>query len=446
MSRLLAAFVLLASWAAADTNVVLVVVDDAGYVDFGFTGCEDWRTPHIDRLASEGVVCTQGYVSASVCSPSRAGMLTGRYQQRFGHEFNLAQGMGLPLSERTIADRLGAHGYVCGVVGKWHLGSQAGYHPLDRGFDEFFGVLSGARSYWALDESAARTRRLMVGRTLIDEPDELYLTTRLGREAAAFIDRHADQPFFLYLPFTAVHTPMHAREVDLEAFDGIDERRRTLAAMTVALDDAVGHVLDALDRHGLADDTLVIFINDNGGATNNASDNGAYRGMKGSKFEGGVRVPFVLRWPARLEPGQFDAPVISLDLAPTALAAVGAEMPAEMDGVDLAPFITGEIEGAPHQRLYWRRGVAAAIRDGDWKLIRVETNPVMLFDLARDPGERTNVAADHPEVVADLLAALSAWEGDLAEPLWTEGERWRLNQIRKHRETIRTRDQERELP
>ena len=314
-------------------NVVLILTDDAGYADFGFTGCTDFKTPNIDRIAEEGVTCTNGYVTASVCCPSRAGLMTGRYQQRFGHEVNLLAGtkayqtLGLPRSEPTLADRMRSEGYATGALGKWHLGVSEGFHPLDRGFDEYYGCLSGSRSYWAYDQIPKHNRGLMRNREIIaPEPaDDYYFTDALTDEAVDFIHRHADEPFLLYVSYTAVHTPMHATEEMLDRHQDVKpERRRKLAAMTSSLDDGVGRILDAIDEDGLDEETIVIFVNDNGGATNNASSNGIYRGMKGSKWEGGIRIPYAVRWPGTLPAGStFDHPVSTLDIVPTAVAAAG---------------------------------------------------------------------------------------------------------------------------
>lgn len=449
--------VAMASVAAAQErpSVVILLVDDAGYADFGFTGCEDWDTPAIDKIAAEGVVCEAGYVSASVCSPSRAGLLTGMYQQRLGHEFNLASGpgYGLPTHAATIADAMRAEGYATGAFGKWHLGAAPRFQPLERGFDEFYGYLAGSRGYFPLGESAGRQQTAMRGREAEADPDDGYVTDTLAREAAAFIERHAEEPYFVYVAFTAVHTPMHAREEDLAAVAHIEpESRRTLAAMTLALDRAVGQIMAAVESTGKSENTLVFFLNDNGGATNNASDNGVWRGMKGSKFEGGVRVPFVVRWPVGLEPGRLATPVSSLDILPTAVAASGGRAGQHVDGVDLLPVLRGagetevEADAGAERRLFWRRGVAAAVREGRWKLVRVKSLDVQLYDLDADPGERDNLAEAEPETVERLMAALQAWEAELAEPLWTEGERWERNQIRKHSPAVRTREQERGAP
>lgn len=450
--------------AAPRPNVLVIISDDAGYADIGLGAGGLIPTPGIDRIAQEGARFSCGYVTASVCSPSRAGLLTGQYQQRFGHEFNLAaddeaRGLGLPSSAVTIAERLKPLGYTTAAFGKWHLGTAPGLQPMDQGFDVFLGLLEGSRSYAAIPGDAARGG-LRDGRTRIEEPADLSLTDWLGARAADYLveraaarDAGETAPFFAYLAYTAPHTPMQAGADDLRWAEGVvpegaSERRITYVAMTHALDRSIGTVLDALDQTGLAQTTLVIFLNDNGGATDNGSDNGPFRGMKGSKWEGGIRVPFAARWPGEFEPGQtFDDPVSSLDIAATVLAAAGGDVAAAgLDGVDLRALLDGDGADRPGGTLFWRRGIAAAARRGPWKLIRVADEPALLFDLSTDPGETMDVAGKHPDLVADLASGLVAWESGLAAPAWSEGEKWERNQRLKHRLHVIGRDAERALP
>jgi arylsulfatase A-like enzyme len=435
---------------AAETrpNILLIVADDLGYNDVGFQGCRDIPTPNLDRLAASGVRCTNGYVSYPVCSPSRAGFLTGRYQQRFGHEFNpkwdpASTTHGLPLTQTTIADALRGADYTTGMVGKWHQGAHPQFHPNRRGFDEFFGFLGGGHRYFPdthIDvEVGAGKKGAPVDaehaspmmRNGVEEPEQGELTTRLGNEATAYVSRHAKdaKPWFLYLAFNAPHTPLQAREDMLKRFAAIkDERRRTYAAMVATEDEAVGKVLAALESSGQRDRTLIFFFSDNGGPMTkrnaNASMNTPLRGQKGDIWEGGIRVPFVVSWPGKLPAGRtYEHPVISLDALPTALAAAGAKRDPKrpaLDGVDLVPFLSGKNSAAPHARLLWRMdgGEAFAVREGNWKWLRTYSNPPELYDLAKDIGESRNLAKEKPEIAARLAAVAANWSRELAAPVW----------------------------
>ena len=441
--------------AAAAPNFVVLLFDDTGYADLGLTGGDLVPTPAIDSVARDGVTFTDAYVTASVCSPSRAGLITGRYQQRYGHEFNLGggheqRGLGLPSDATTIAEIARDAGYRTGLMGKWHLGAAPGLRPTDQGFDEFRGLYGGSRSYWR-EPDPKPNHALRHGTAPEPEADGLYLTRWIGERASEFIAESGDEPYLLIVSYTAPHTPMHAEEADLRAVSdlGVGEPRRTYAAMVRAMDRSVSRVLQAIDESGEAERTAVFVVNDNGGATNNGSDNGRYRGMKGSKWEGGIRIPFALRWPGVATPGShYHHPVSTLDIAATLAGAARARVSADepLDGADLVPYIRGEAAGAPHQSLFWRRGVAAAVRTGAWKLIRSEGNPTLLFDLLADPGERHDLSGTRPDVVRDLLAELETWESGLEEPGWEEGEKWERNQRRKHRIGVQTRAQEREYP
>jgi arylsulfatase A-like enzyme len=423
--------------AAERPNILIIVGDDMGYSDIGVHGCKDIPTPHIDSLAKNGVRCTSGYVSGPYCSPTRAGLLTGRYQQRFGHEFNPGANpeseVGLPLTETTLAQRLKDAGYATGMVGKWHLGQETKFHPIQRGFQEYFGFLGGARSYFPIaGANPAAGARMYRGLEVLPE-DQPYTTDTFAHEAMAFIDRHAKEPWFLYLTFNAVHGPMHATEKYLARFPDIaDPKRKTYAAMMAAMDDGIGQVLAKLGEHKLTEDTLIFFVSDNGGPTPvNASNNLPLRATKATTWEGGVRVPYLVQWKGRLPAGKtYDQPVIQLDFAPTALAAAGIEAKeAKFDGVNLLPHLEGKNAGPPHEALYWRFGPQRAIRAGNLKLVqgRDDTrNGVTdweLYDLAADIGESKNLAAERPEDMKKLLAQYEAWNKTLEEPRWTASAR-----------------------
>jgi len=439
-------------------NILLIVADDLGYADCGFTGSRDVRTPSLDRLAQAGVRFTDAHVSASVCAPSRAGLLTGRYQQEFGFECNLGGKGGLLTGERTLARALGSTGYRTIAIGKWHLGHAPEQHPMEQGFEHFTGLLGGSRSYFPIeDKQPSAGQRIERDRVPVAESEFEYLTDFLSDEAIARIgDREVEEPFFLYLSYTAPHSPNHARPDLFESYsDAIpDKGRRTYASMVSAMDEGIGRVVEALDARGELDDTLIVFLSDNGGATTNHSDNGPWRGMKGSKWEGGQRVPFLVHWPAAFDAQVFDGMTSSLDIMPTALAAAGVEGVAQdsaLDGVDLLPHLRGSTAEPPHERLFWRRSVAAAVRSGDWKLIRVTeldgsfAAPV-LVNLRTHPDEYVDLAGDQAERVRSMLADLAAWEQTLVEPRWREGKRWEANQRAKHRPDARGREAERRLP
>jgi arylsulfatase A-like enzyme len=407
-------------------NVIVIVSDDQGYADVGVYGCKDIPTPNFDSLAKNGVRCTNGYVSGPYCSPTRAGLMTGRYQQRYGHEFNPGPAarapadFGLPLREVTLADRFKAAGYKTGLVGKWHLGYTEKFHPTRRGFDEFFGFLGGAHSY--VDSQADKTNPIQRGTTAVDEKE--YLTDAFTREAAAFIEKHQKEPFLLFLTYNAVHAPMQATDKYLKRFDKIaDVKRKTYAAMLSAMDDGIGVVLERLRKCGLEENTLIFFISDNGGPPVNSSSNGPLRGYKAQTFEGGIRVPFLVQWKGKLPAGKtFDQPVIQLDIFPTALAAANVKTPADalpLDGVNLLPYLTGENTRPPHDVLYWRFGPQLAIRQGNFKLVKGPGNsPMQLYDLAADIGEKDDLSAKMPDKVKELEAAWKKWDAQLVKPLW----------------------------
>jgi len=413
-------------------NIVVIVADDLGYMDLGVQGCRAIPTPNIDSLAAGGVRFTDGYVSCPVCSPTRAGLITGRYQQRFGHEFNPGPAtaadanFGLPLTETTLADRMKSLGYSTGMVGKWHLGYRPELHPLKRGFDEFFGFLGGAHSY--VNALADKANPILRGTEPVDEKE--YLTDAFTREAAGFLNRRRKEPFFLYLTYNAVHGPMEPVDKYTSRFPSIAEpRRRTFAGMLAALDAGVGAVLKTLRDNGLEENTLIFFVSDNGGPTaGNTSRNDPLRGVKGQVLEGGIRVPFLMQWKARVPAGVvYRRPVIALDIFPTAVAAAGGKVPAEarLDGVNLLPYVAGKEKAAPHEALYWRFGQPAAIRQGDWKLLRQGEDAWQLYNLSEDVGEAKDLAAANPAKRKELEAAYEAWNRQLMAPRWGRPDRGR---------------------
>ncbi len=421
-------------------NLIIILTDDQGYHDVGFNGCKDIPTPNLDSIASSGVRFTSGYVSYSVCSPSRAGLLTGRYEQRFGHERNPEWQpenpySGLPLSETTLADALGKVGYQSGAIGKWHLGSNPAFHPLKRGFNEFFGMLGGGHHYFPEEltlketgqaKNEADSYRLWIMRNHEPVKTTNYLTDEFSDEAVRFVTRHKAEPFFLYLAYNAPHTPLQATEKYLSRFPNIkDPRRRTYAAMVSAVDDGVGQLLAKLRELNLETNTLVVYLSDNGGPTpDNASNNNPLRGAKGSPWEGGWRVPFAMQWPGHLPQGKvYDQPVLSLDIFATitALANAPANPARPLDGVNLLPYLTGQKTGAPHDTIFLRmfdKG-AFAVRSGDDKLvIPSHGSEAQLFNVTQDIAESKNLAASQPEVLAELEKKRVAWNHQLVEPVF----------------------------
>jgi arylsulfatase A-like enzyme len=424
---------------ARPPNILLIVGDDLGYGELSCQGNPQVPTPNIDSIAKNGIRFTSGYVSCPYCSPTRAGMMTGRYQERFGHEFNpgpaqsAADNFGLSLKERTLADRLKAAGYATGMFGKWHLGYRPEYHPLKRGFEEYFGFLGGAHDY--LDAEKDPTNPILRGTTPVKQID--YTTEAFAQEAISFMDKHRGEPWFVYLPFNAVHAPLEALPKYLNRFNAIEERKRhTFCAMLSAMDDAVGRVLAKLRTDGLEENTLVVFISDNGGPTpNTTSGNGPLRGFKAQTWEGGIRVPYMVQWKSHLPAGKVDdRPVIQLDILPTALAAAGVDVKPEwkVDGVNLLPYLKGEKKEAPHSALYWRFGQQIAIRMGDWKLVKAPgagaqggaapgkatTTGAHLYNVAKDIGEQNNLAEREPAKVKELADAWNRWNAQLMDPLW----------------------------
>lgn len=418
-------------------NILILLADDLGWADLGFQGSSDIRTPHLDRLAAQSIRFSDGHVTASVCSPSRAGLLTGRYQQRFGHEANTPpDDQGMDLGQLTLAGALKKQGYRTGIVGKWHLGNADRFYPSQRGFDYFYGLREGSRGYFYnpnRDDRPTSNKRIEEnGKTVAFDG---YLTDVLGRQAIEFMADDCERPFFLFLSFTAPHGPMHATEQDLQRFAKIkDTKRRTYAAMVWAMDRAIGKVLQHLEESGQSENTIVWFLSDNGGATNNGSINSPLAGHKGIKFEGGLRVPFLMRWPDKFSGGRvYDNLVSAMDIYATSLAAAGGDLSTiDLDGVDLLPYLTGEKRGVPHQELYWHKLWFSAMRDGDWKLIYVQDYGHALYDLSVDPYEKNNLAETQPQRVTSMSRRLNAWKAEMEPPRWDEAIRWFHEHYRNH--------------
>jgi arylsulfatase A-like enzyme len=437
-------------------NVVVFLADDLGNADLGAQGGKDIPTSNIDSIAKNGVRCTQAYVSCPYCSPTRAGLNTGRYQTRFGHEFNepaqpQRDSFGLPLSEKTIANRFKDLGYATAAIGKWHLGYTLDRRPTARGYDEFFGTLGNTPYFHPTNFVDSRKGTEI--QPIAD--DAFYTTDEYATRAEEFIKAHKEHPFLLYFPFNAQHAPAQAPQKYLDRFANItDSSRKTYAAILSAMDDAVGRVIKTLRDNGLEDNTLIFFISDNGGPMTKmggiGASNGRLKGQKGDTWEGGIHVPLLVQWKGHVPAGKiYEQPVISLDILPTAIAAAGSQ-PAtdwQLDGVNLLPYFAGQNSAAPHDALYWRFGPQWAIRQGNWKLVvgfdyaanntpdplapRVENPPPpppqphlvkvtapQLFNLSDDPNETKDLASAQPQRVAAMKAAWDKWNAQNKEPLW----------------------------
>lgn len=451
-------------------NIIVLFADDLGYAELGCQGNTDIPTPHIDSIAENGVRFTDAYVAGPNCSPSRAGFLTGRTPTRFGYEFNPIgavneqPGIGIPAEEITIAEALHNGGYTTGLIGKWHQGGTAHFHPFRHGFDEFFGFTHEGHYFvpppWDGVTTLLRRKFLPGGATetgywygeknlhfhnlLGNEPDydannpiirggqpvveTEYLTDALTREAVDFINRHDDKPFFLFLSYNAVHSPLQGADAYMEKFAHIDDlHRRIFATMLANMDDSVGAVMEQLRKSGLEENTIVFFLSDNGGPTLElTSSNLPLRGQKGQMYEGGVRVPFVMQWKGTIPPGQvYTKPVSSFDIFATAAAnAEHVTAPEQVEGVDLVPYLTGKKEGRPHETLYWRQGGKAGLRHGDWKIVRMGRRNDFgkskweLFDLSKDISEENNLAASNPEQLDELIKIWEKFNGEMSEPLF----------------------------
>jgi arylsulfatase A-like enzyme len=423
---------------ATPPNLIVIMADDLGYADVGFNGCKDIPTPNIDKIAQDGVIFTSGYTTYSVCGPSRAGFITGRYQGRFGCGRNPQYqpddpNMGLPKSEKTLATVLKPKGYHSGIIGKWHLGAhKETHHPLNRGFDEFFGHLGGGHQYFSKMltikdsysvKSESESYRTWIMRNHTPVKTEDYLTDEFSNEAVSFVERNASKPFFLFLSYNAPHGPLQATEKYLKRFPEISQKnRKTYAAMVSAVDDGVGRLIAKLKEEKLYDNTLVFFLSDNGGTkvSQGVSRNTPLRGKKSDVWEGGYRVPFAASWPKVIKKGtQYQHPVSSLDIFATIAGLTEAKIDQDrpLDGTNLIPYLTGEEKGVPHKNVYLRKfdQKRFAIRQGDFKLVKSAEAPE-LYNLSEDIGEKNNLIGQHKDVASKLKTEYEAWASQLKDP------------------------------
>lgn len=412
-------------------NIILILTDDQGYGDVGFNGSKDILTPNIDKIAKQGIVFSDGYVSHPYCSPSRAGLMTGRYQQRFGHEHNvpfapLDSTMGTPKNEVFLSKKLKEAGYRTCAIGKWHLGNHPSFLPPKRGFDHWFGFSGGNMNYWGYPSGKNKTMHVQRNGKNVDHKKLTYLTDDFTNEALSFIKQQKDTPFFMYLSYNAPHSPDHTTQQYLEKANHIENGTRSVyAAMIAGVDQGVGKIDFLLTRLGIRENTLIIFLSDNGGRLD-AANNGQFRGHKGMLFEGGIRVPFTMSWPAKLSKNTtYKQPVTSLDIFTTCLAAANLKLndSISLDGKNLLPFLKNNLTVAPHKALYWRvaSGEEYAVRKGNYKLIKsAYKNKTMLFDLSKDEMETYDISSIKPEIFNELETLYTNWNVNLAEPRWSD--------------------------
>lgn len=405
---------------AGKPNIIVILTDDHGYGDLSCYDHDKWvKTPNIDRLATAGVRLTDGYSCAAICAPARMGLLSGRYQQRFGVYNNRDMREGLDdgfVKEITLPQILKKSGYVTGVIGKWGLGRMTREsRPNQRGFDAFYGFLMSSRGYFG-DKSNNPIYR--------DEKavgaDEGYLTDSFNREAVSFIDQHAGKtPFFFYLAYNAPHYPLEAREEYVKKFNTGDKKRDIYLAMMMSVDEGVGMILDALKKHGIDQNTIIFFLSDNGADINYGGSNGVLRADKGSCYEGGIRVPFLVSWPDVIPAGRVcSVPVMGFDIFPTAVAAAGGTLPDDRmyDGRNMLPILTGESKGPLHETLVWQLDADKpewGLRHGDWKLVSSKKEGLHLFNLKTDVRETKDLAAEDPKQVEKLVELYHAWKTEM---------------------------------
>ncbi|MCK9342795.1 MAG: sulfatase-like hydrolase/transferase [Massilibacteroides sp.] len=420
-------------------NIVVFLMDDLGSSDVSFSQCKDFQTPHIDRIAHEGVQCTNAYICATYSGPSRSGLNTGRYQQRFGAEMNLGaeavnkkgEPLGVPLDELMLSELLHNHGYTTCGIGKWHLGDDPRLWPNKRGFDYFYGFSGGHFDYWGVRFTAKNPRQadnfIQENGVEVPEAKTTYLTDDFTDKTVDFINRNAknEKPMYLYVSYNAPHGPYQAPQKYLDRTKHIFNAHRSVyAAMVLAADDGIGRIQQALEENGVAENTLMIFLSDNGGTAD--AMNYPRRAFKGNMFDGGTYTPFAMRWPGHIQPGmKYDKVISSLDIFPTVAAAAGIDTQKacqkELDGVDLMPYITGSNTGEPNHELYWRvvNGLEYAARIGNYKMIkRYYQEAPLLFDMKNDPIEQYDIAAEHPTLIKKMMKAYNAWDKQLIPARW----------------------------
>jgi len=410
-------------------NVIIILADDAGYSDFGFMGSDEIKTPNLDQLALDGVTFNNAYVSASVCSPSRAGLLTGMYQQRFGHECNLDSDVNNSFdpNQITIAEALKTEGYSTGLIGKWHLGDKKQNHPLNNGFDYFWGFISGARNYFYDPNEVNRNSIRNVVENYSQTKFDGYLTDVLGDKAISFIDKNyqSNNPFFLFLSFNAPHTPMHAKKEVLEKFK--DNPRKVYASMMWSMDEAIGNVVEALKENDQYDNTIIYFLSDNGAAMSNDASPFPFKGWKGNQYEGGIKTPMIMTWKNKIKSNtQFDGFISALDIFKTSLEVsnVNKDLMIKADGKNIMNHLNDNT--ITNENLFWRKDKMATVRSGNYKLIRLNDTSTVLYNIENNYFENIDLKMKELYVHDSLLNMLSKWEMSLIEPNWIENKNWNV--------------------
>lgn len=449
-------------------NIIVILADDLGYNDVSFNGSTDIKTPNLDQLAYSGTIMSSAYVAHPFCGPSRAALMSGRYPHAFGSQFNLPANSeekytGIPQSEVFIGNVLQKSGYHTGAIGKWHLGAVPGYHPNERGFDEFYGFLGGGHKYFPEEYKATYKKQKAAGTKVIFDylhpleyngkevtDEQGYLTDILSNEANKFVNKASQKkdPFFLYLAYNAPHAPMEATKEDLAQFSDIkDPKRRTYAAMVYGVDRGVGKLIEELKRTNQFENTLIVFLSDNGGDTSHGASNLPLTGRKGDTNEGGFRVPMFFHWPNNIKSNTvYEYPVSAMDFYPTFAALAGAEIPKGkvLDGKDICKALKNHQNarsGEPIFALRHRSGFSdVGVRKDNWKALKTGTNAWELYDIKNDIAEKNDLSSTHPELLKDMVTKAQKWSKTHTEPLWFDPEElsevWKEKEMAKFKETF----------
>lgn len=430
-----AALLIQSGMAATRPNIIIILSDDQGWGDVGFNGCTDIPTPNLDKLAASGISFQAGYATHPYSSPSRAGLLSGRYQQSFGHECNTPDvtdgddncNAGLPTNVKLIPELLKDNGYKTCAIGKWHLGDEKKFWPTSRGFDYWFGFSGGGLNYWGDTGKKPVITGVLRNGVPVDKSELTYLTDDFTRETIGFIKNNKSNPFFIYLAYNAPHAPIQATKKYLGLTNHIEDGARSAyGAMVAGMDEGIGKIIAQLKADKIYDNTMIFFYSDNGAHLNGGASSAPFRGHKGMLFEGGIREPFLVTWANGLPAGKrYQKPIIALDIYPTILAAANIKVPTDLklDGVNLLPFLKDENKVNPRKNFFWRYsgGEGWAVRSGDLKLIKSGyKHEMLMFDLAKDPYEHTNIIGQMPAKAKEMEALYMEWNKNNIPPKWND--------------------------